>query len=233
MPPTAVVTVSESAERTAKWLVGDQLSCVLHLGDSALAYRLSAQGHEVLIAGDDARVVRNPQVQYVRTSGERLPFASASFDAIVAPHLDEPATTLAEFARVLTAHGLVSTLTRAPDDSIPWVRKLREIVGSRFAPHASAQSVSASGLFHEPEIETFAVWEELDLAGVMQFAHETGAAEPGPGIDQQIRALFASYASHAGFIRLRHETRCLRARVRKDALPPEPTRPATTLFDFS
>lgn len=230
---SGISTLSDALARTAKWLVGDRLSCVLHLGDGALAYRLSDQGHEVVVAGDDVATIRDPQIQYVRTTGERLPFASSSFDAILTPHVDEAPTTLAEYARVLRPGGLLSTLARTHDESIPWVRKLREIVGSRSAPSVSVDAVVASGLFDEPQTETFAVWEELDLAGVLQFAYDTGSVELARDVEHQVRALFAGYSSHAGFIRLRHETRCLRARVLKEALDFEPEPPATTLFDFA
>jgi SAM-dependent methyltransferase len=232
LPPGAAAS-SDALARTAKWLVGDRLSCVLHLGDSALAYRLNEQGHEVLVAGDDILTIRDPQIQYVRARPQRLPFVSSSFDAILTPHLDVSATTLAEWARVLRAEGLLSTLSGTHDDSIPWVRKLREIVGSHPPASSVANAMVASGLFDEPETEVFAVWEELNLDGVLRFAHDTGAVEIDAVVERQVRELFASYSSHAGFIRLRHETRCLRARVRKDALPSDPEPQAATLLDLA
>lgn len=54
------------AQRAAAWLVGDTLSCVLHLGDAAMAYVLADQGHEVIVAGDDVTTARHSDILYVR-----------------------------------------------------------------------------------------------------------------------------------------------------------------------
>ena len=113
----------------AKWLVGDRLACVLHLGDGALAYELAEQGHEVVVAGDDVTASRHDNIQYVRTRGERLPFLANAFDVVIAPELHESPTALSEYARVLRPDGLLSTVAQAYDNSIPWMRKLREITG--------------------------------------------------------------------------------------------------------
>lgn len=221
------------SDRTAKWLAGDRLSNVLHLGDSVLAYQLCDQGHDVVVAGEDAVVVRTVEIQYVRTLGERLPFASSSFDVVVVPHLDEATSVLAEYARVLRTDGLLSTVTRKHDTSIPWVRKLREIVGSREPIQPTGHTLAASGLFAEPEVEEFASWEQLDLAGLLRFAHDTGDPSIGETETARVHALFADYGAQTGFLRLRHETTAIRARVIKDALEPEPAPPETTLFDFA
>ena len=155
------------ADRAAAWLVGDTLSCVLHLGDAAMAYVLADQGHEVVVAGDDVVTARHPDVGYVRFRGERLPFGPESFDVIVAPQVLDSATALAEYARVLRSGGLLSTMTHTYDESIPWMRKLHDVVGRRPASQPSADTLTASGLFADPEIDEFGTWEELDLAGAL------------------------------------------------------------------
>ncbi|WP_050760975.1 class I SAM-dependent methyltransferase [Aeromicrobium marinum] len=221
----------DPADRIAKWLVGERLACVLHLGDGALAYRLSAQGHEVVVAGDDVTVARHPQVQYVRTAGERLPFVADSFDVVLVPDLREAPTALAEYARVLRPDGLVSTLDRTHDESVPWVRKLRGIVGEASPRVTGVDTFGASGLFHEAESEEFAAWEQLDLAGLLQFVRATR-----PGVDDatlaRVRELFDANASGTGFLRLRHRTHGLRARVDKSSMTPDAPPPDTLLLDF-
>lgn len=230
-PDPAVREADEAADRTAKWLVGDRLACVLHLGDGALAYRLSAQGHEVVVAGDDAVRRRNADIGYVRTAGERLPFAADSFDAVVVPNLADAPTALAEYARVLRSDGLVSTISRAHDDSIPWMRRLREITGARPQTTPAVDTFSASGLFHAPETQEFATWEKLDLAGLLQFARATASPPLDDAGLARVHELFASYGQ-TGHLRTRHETRCLRARVDKSALTPDAPPPDTLLLDF-
>jgi SAM-dependent methyltransferase len=216
----------------ANWLVGDQLACVLHLGDSSLAYRLADLGHEVTICSPDARHVKHDQVGYVRAGGDRLPFVHDAFDAVVVPDLHDAPVALAEYARVLRPSGVVSTVSHAYDDSIPWLRRLREIVGVAPSPVPTADTLAASGLFLEAETEQFAAWEKLDLAGLLAFARETMDPTRGEAALAEVHSLFRTYAEHTGFLRLRHTTTAVRARVDKAALPEQAPPPDTLLLDF-
>jgi SAM-dependent methyltransferase len=225
--------MNESPEdRTAKWLVGDRLSCVLHLGDAALAYQLAEQGHEVVVAGDDVTAARHPDIQYVRSRGERLPFLADAFDVVIVPELREAQTALAEYARVLRADGLLSTISRRHDDSIPWMRKLREITGARDTQPTHVDTFTASGLFREPETHELGTWEKLDLPGLMRFAQETKHPSVGEAALAQVHDLFMSYGGQTGFLRLRHETLCVRARVDKAGMAQDVEPPDTLLLDF-
>lgn len=221
------------AQRSASWLVDDVLSCVLHLGDAAMAYVLADQGHEVVVAGDDVTVARHPNIFFVRTQGDRLPFAPQSFDVVIAPHVRESPIALAEFARVLRADGLLSTMSRSYDDSIPWMRRLRDIVGQRPIAAPTADTFTASGLFAAPEIEEFGTWEELDLAGALRFAAEVKDPSVGEEIFPVVRDLFTGNASHTGFLRLRHQTHCMRARVLRENLGQEQAAPDATLLELT
>lgn len=219
-------------DRTAKWLVGDRLSCVLHLGDGSLAYRLAEQGHEVVVAGDDVTQSRHFEIQYVRSSGERLPFVADAFDVVIVPELRESQSALAEYARVLRPDGLLSTISRRHDDSIPWMRKLRQIIGARDRGTSPVDTFTASGLFDEAESHSVGSWEKLDLPGLLRFAEATKHPSVGDAALSQVRDLFMSYAEQTGFLRLRHETFCTRARVDKAAMGQETEPPDTMLLDF-
>lgn len=219
-------------DRTAKWLVGDRLSCVLHLGDSALAYQLAEQGHEVVIVGDDVTAARHPEIQYVRSRGERLPFINDAFDVVIVPELREAPTALAEYARVLRPDGLLSTISRRHDDSIPWMRKLREITGSRDGGISDVDTFTASGLFREPETHELGTWEKLDLPGLLKFAEENRHPTVDESALSQVRELFMAYGGQTGFLRLRHETLCIRARVDKASMTEDVEPPDTLLLDF-
>ncbi len=220
------------AARAAAWLVGDTLSCVLHLGDAAMAYVLADQGHEVIVAGDDVTTARHAEIVYVRSHGERLPFGPASFDVVVAPRVPDSTTAVAEYARVLRPGGLLSTMTRTYDESIPWMRKLHDVVGRRPVTQPSPDTLAGSGLFAEPEVDEFGTWEELDLAGALRFAADVKGPTSGDEIFPAVQELFTSYASQSGTLRMRHQTHCLRARVNRENLLDEPA-PDTTLFDFA
>jgi SAM-dependent methyltransferase len=224
-------SADDQGQRVAKWLAGDRLSTVLHLGDARLAYLMSDQGHEVVVAGPDVRARRAREVLYVRTETDRLPFGPDVFDTVVVQRFPDTATAVAEHARVLRPGGYLSTVTRSLDESVPWVRRLREIVGTRRdgTPGASSSLLSVS--FDEPEVEDVVAWEEVDRAGLVQLARALGdpdAVERGAGA---VHALFDADAGHTGRLRLRHRTRCLRARVLKERPTLQP--PETTLFDLS
>lgn len=223
---------SSPSHRAAKWLVGDRLSTVLHLGDGPLAYDLADQGHDVTVLGDDVTAVRNPLLSYVRSTGDRLPLRSATFDVVVTPFLEESPATLAEYARVLVPDGLLSTMSRRYDDSIPWVRRLRTITGDRDLPEPAVDTFSASGLFATPQVEVFSVWEELDLARLLLFAEQTKAPSVPESALGQVHDLWREYATGTGTLRLRHETRCARARVDKSALAAEPDPPDALLLSL-
>ncbi len=220
------------ASRAAKWLVGDRLSTVLHLGDGPLAYELAEQGHEVTVLGDDVVAVRNPELFYVRSHGDRLPIRSGSFDVVITPFLEESPATLSEYARVLVPGGIVSTMSRRYDDSIPWVRRLRAITGDRDAPAPSVDTFSASGLFAGPEVEVFNAWEELDLPRLMRFADQTRRATVPDSALAAVHDLWLEYSTGTGSLRLRHETRCVRAVVDKSALASEPDPPDAVLLSL-
>jgi hypothetical protein len=150
----------------------------------------------------------------------------------VAPQVRESTTALAEYARVLRPGGLLSTMTRTYDESIPWMRKLHAVIGRRPGGQPSVDTLTASGLFADPETDEFGTWEELDLAGALRFAAEVKGPTEGDEIFPAVRDLFTSYASQSGTLRMRHQTHCLRARVNRENLLEEPT-PDTTLLDLA
>jgi len=228
-----VVEHDDASARMAKWLAGDRLACVLHLGDGTIAYHLADQGHEVVVAGDDVRGRRHREVQYVRTAGDRLPFTESSFDAVVAPHLREAPTALADVARVLRPGGVVSTVERSHDESLPWVRRLRDIVGERSrSSRPSGDTLDATGLFGDVESTDLAQWQTLDLAGLLQFAAEIGSPPVGEATLARVKEAFSEVTPHTGHLRLRHLTRCYRATVLKTEEPVATEQPDTLLFDL-
>src|SRR5665811_146914 len=160
-------------DRTAKWLVGDRLSSVLHLGNHPLVNQLADQGHDVVVATDRLARTEHHEVSYVLTAGDRLPFAGSVFDVVIAPDVRRSPSELADIARVLKADGLLSTISQTYDDSIPWLRKLRELVGDPTPQVSTVDTFTASGLFELPEISDFGSWEKLDMDALMAFAEST------------------------------------------------------------
>ena len=134
------------------------MACTCTSVTASSPIELVEQGHEVVVAGDDVTASRHEDIQYVRSQGERLPFLADAFDVVIAPEAREAPTALAEYARVLRPDGLLSTISQHYDDSIPWMRKLREITGDRDTAATPVDTFTASGLFHEPETHEFGTW---------------------------------------------------------------------------
>ena len=98
--------------------------------------------------------------------------------------------------------------------------------------HESAHLRDVGGRVHDAETEQFAAWEKLDLAGLLAFARETMDPTRGEAALAEVHSLFRTYAEHTGFLRLRHTTTAMRARVDKAALPEQAPPPDTLLLDF-
>ncbi len=123
-------------------------------------------------------------------------------------------------------------MLRRYDDSIPWMRKLREIIGDQDSVPLPIDTLGASGLFEHPEVTDFGSWEQLDLDGLMRFAKSSMGPSAGEETLYRVRELFLGYGAQTGHLRLRHQTHCLRAKVDKDSLPDEAEPPDTMLLDF-
>lgn len=219
------------AERAATWMVGGRLSSVLHLGDGPMAYVLSQAGHDVVVAGEDVIGRRDRDVQYVRTSAERLPFAASSFDALIAPSLEESPAILAEYARVLRCGAFLATMHRVHDVTVPWVRRLHDLVGHTPRRPEDAHAPAASGLFETVESTDVGAWEELDLPGLLRFAEQLRGPSVRGDLTSAVRDLFREYGGQTNTLRLRHTTTCLRTRnLTEDE--PEPAVPETVLLDL-
>lgn len=219
-------------DRTAKWLVGDRLSSVLHLGHHGLAGQLATQGHEVVVAAATPPRARHQDISYVRSTGDKLPFTAEAFDVVVTPDIDRSPAGLADIARVLRDGGLLSTISQTYDPSIPWLRKLRELVGDPTPPVTTVDTFAASGLFTLPESSDFGSWQQLNMDALMEFASESMVGTDDGTTMARVRELFVSYGAQTGSLRLRHQTHCLRARVVKANLPAAEDPPDTLLLDF-
>ncbi len=220
----------DTMRRAATWMVGGRLASALHLGDGSLAYELSQAGHEVVVCGDDVERRRDPEVLYVRAQVGRLPFAPSAFDAVLVPELQVAPSLLAEYSRVLRPGGFISTVSRSHDVTVPWVRRLHEIVGHVPVEHDVVDTLAASGLFDEVESTQVGSWVQFDLPGLSRFAETLRPDGDLREVAAPVHALFREYGGQTGLLRLRAVTRCLRARSLKE--PEVVEQPATVLFDL-
>ena len=95
-----------------------------------------------------------PGVPVLIGSAERIPLPDGSADAVLvaqAWHWVDPARAAPEIARVLTPGGRLGLVWNLRDESVPWVRRLGEIIGNQ----ESERSTIVGPPFGPVEVEHF------------------------------------------------------------------------------
>ncbi len=121
------------------WLLGSQPLEVLDLGAGTgkLTGALLAAGHRVVAVEplSEMRAIlaaAHPEAQVLEGVAERLPLPDGCVDAVVAGaafHWFDHDVAQHQITRVLRAPGVLGMLGNGFDTSLPWVAKLREILG--------------------------------------------------------------------------------------------------------
>ncbi len=149
------------------WLLGtDQLDVLdLGAGTGKLAGALLDAGHCVIAVEPLSQMrailtVNHPGARVLDGVAEQLPLADDSVDAVVAGaafHWFEHDVAQAEIARVLRAPGVLGLLGNGFDTSVPWVARLREILGP--------PTIQRPGHWPEPEVlrERYAEVEDREF----------------------------------------------------------------------
>jgi ubiquinone/menaquinone biosynthesis C-methylase UbiE len=162
-----------------------------HLCAAAAERGLSATGVD-LAAGMVERAARShPEIEFRRADAEDLPFADATFDAVVGAfvvnHLPRPERGAAELRRVLRPGGrLVLAMWDAPERVALFGLLEEAMRRARVEAAAALPAGPAAHRFADPG-ELRALLEGADLAAVElqehEFAHEVGdAAELWDGV---------------------------------------------------
>lgn len=183
-----------------------------------------------------------PDVPTAVASAATIPLPDDSLDAVVCGDPDDPddlTSALPEIARVLKPGGIVAVAFTAPDQRIPWVRRLAAILGLPGHPPDAAIALEASDLFEAIEADSFSHWEQLDRDSINEFALTQAKV---PSVTESARArllgavgeLYAEYERGIDGLRLPYVIHCVRA---KAVIPPEPTEDEIAdeppLIDFS
>lgn len=162
-----------------EWLVGRSPVRVVTLTNSpALPRLLAAAGHEVLAIAEDAatarRIAASAGVTTVIGRAESLPLAACMVDVVIVHQSLQkfaPGLAFHEFARVLAPDGHVANAYLSRDDSVPWVRRLVELMQS-IDPEAmrgefgdeAIKNLRASKLFPASDGREFRVWVPISSA---------------------------------------------------------------------
>jgi SAM-dependent methyltransferase len=122
-----------------RWALGPKPLTVVDIGAGSgqMTRGLLADGHGVMAIEPSAEFVAHLRLQLpdavaVRAVAEALPLRSGSVDAVVvaqALHLMDCDRALPEFARVLRPGGALVVAWNTIDTTVPWARRLFELIG--------------------------------------------------------------------------------------------------------
>lgn len=214
------------------WLVGHSPARVVTLSASPALPRLLAQaGHEVLaIAEDEPTARRIAAAAAVSTAigrAESLPLGSCTVDILVIHQSLQrfaPGLAFHEFARVLAPGGHVANAHLSRDDSVPWVRRLIELMRS-IDPQAMSgdfgdEAVSrlrSSKLFPDNDGREFRVWVPISQPELVRMieAQPFVTALPAPQRAQLLSQAAELYAAAGAgqSLRLPYKLCCARLYV--------------------
>jgi ubiquinone/menaquinone biosynthesis C-methylase UbiE len=212
----------------AQWLVGQEAATVLELGAGTgkLTEQLLALGHGVVATDPDTamleRLKRNlPEASTLLAHAEDLPVGDHGFDAVVAAqafHWFDLDLALPEIARALKRGGRVGLIWNQRDETIPWVRRLGELIGTQEQLDEPAAALAESGLFGEVEETSFKHWQQIDRTSIQQLVLSRSNVAV---LDEEARAakMAEVVAFYDGFGRgmdgmpLPYVARCFRATV--------------------
>lgn len=168
------------------WLtVWQGVRALVLCGDTHVARRLSAGGHQVVALTDDTpnaeKLARLDNVTPLLARPEAVPTDPFQFEVAFCHqrlHRYDLAAALPQLARVLRPGGCLSASYLIRDDSVPWVRRLAALL-RRFDPmamkgdygHESLQVLSESKYFPEVDQRAFRVWQTVsrdDLSALVK-----------------------------------------------------------------
>lgn len=245
-------------EDAVTWMTGTGRSVVLELGAGTgkLTQVLHAAGHEVLATEPLPEMIshlaeRLP-VQHVVADAEHIPLRSRSVDLVVCGqsfHWFDHDLALPEIARVLRPGGVLALAWNTYDVGIPWVRRLKRLlVPGAEDGDAAAYPLMATPYFGFVESRHFRFWQTHTAATLADLTRSvshvaTMSEHDRAGVLAEVDALYADYGRGRDGMQLPWVTRCYRAVVLHQQLPPEqapeqvpsrvlPKDPGTQLIDF-
>lgn len=174
------------------WLFDGCGPSLLVLADSlALPRLLAQQGYTACVVHRDLLRLRSglgtPGLNLAVARAEALPFDDCRFDAVVVHQVFPevaPGLALPEMARVLRPQGHLIISHLARDNSVPWVRRLAELMRSVDATAMAAPSVEQalaparrSKYFQRSESRDFRHWEPITRAGMIAMVAQLPAVQ--------------------------------------------------------
>ena len=237
-------------EEAVRWLVGSDSSMVLELGAGTgkLTEVLHQTDRQQLLATDPlpemiGQLAKKLPVQHVVATAEQIPMRSRSVDLVIcgqAFHWFDHARALPEIARVLRPGGVLALAWNTYDTGIPWVRRLKGLVAPDLDDDARSMPLKATPYFGFVDEKQFRFWQTHTASTLADLTRSvshvaTMTEHERAGVLDKVDTLYAEYGRGHDGMQLPWVTRCYRAVVRHQELPPEPPpptrRPATAKPD--
>jgi ubiquinone/menaquinone biosynthesis C-methylase UbiE len=228
-------------EEAVTWLTGTGRSVVLELGAGTgkLTEILHRDGHDVLATDPSlemlTRLSDRVPVKHVAASAERIPVRSRSVDVVVCGqsfHWFDHDQALPEIARVLRPGGVLALVWNTYDEAIPWVRRLKRLISPDLgSPDEVAMPLMATPFFGFVDKKQFRFWQPHTAASLADLTRSvshvaTMKESARASVLAKVDALYAEYGRGHDGMQLPYVTRCYRAVVRHQELPPDPPPPA-------
>jgi len=186
------------AHEAIEWVLGDRPLEVLDVGAGTgkLTRALVSAGHGVTAVEPLASMraileESTPQARTLAGTAEQLPLPDASVDAVLvgsAFHWFDSDRALAEFARVMRGPGLLGLLGNTFDTSVPWVGRLRGLLGPPPADrpgHWPARE-SLEAIFADVKDREFPHSQSIDRARLRDLALSRSNIAVLPDEDREI-----------------------------------------------
>ncbi len=226
-------------EAAVSWLTGPDRKAVLELGAGTgkLTELLDRAGHDVLATDPLLEMLeRLPQrapVRHVVAAAEHIPLRSRSVDLVVCGqsfHWFDHDVALAEVARVLRPGGVLAVAWNTYDESIPWVRRLKKLLLPNASDEERVMPLKQTPYFGFVEERRFRFWQTHTAATLADLARSTShvatlSEHERARVLARVDELYADYGRGHDGMQVPWVTRCYRAVVRHQELPPEPPPP--------
>jgi ubiquinone/menaquinone biosynthesis C-methylase UbiE len=165
-----------------------------------------------------------PTVQALGGTAEAIPLPDDCVDAVTVAQawhwMDHPVAT-AEIARVLRPGGTLGLVWNIRDESVPWVKRLSDIIGSSDAERFVGGTVSVGEQFGPLEDAQFEWANTIDVESLVQLVESRSSIITATDAERAatlaaVRELAASDPALAGreTFELPYRTHCFRAVLR-------------------
>lgn len=227
-------------EEAVDWMTGPGRSMVLELGAGTgkLTEVLHRAGHDVLATDPLADMLavlarRVPAVHHVVAAAEHIPVRSRSVDVVVCGqsfHWFDHDPAIAEMARVLRPGGTLALVWNTYDEAIPWVKRLKRLISPQTDAENMAMPLMETPFFGFVDQKQFRFWQPHTAATLVDLVRSVShvATMSGPAradVLAKVDALYAEYGRGHDGMQVPYITKCYRAVVRHQDLPPEAPAP--------